>query len=386
MTRVPEWLLVFGNGYDSASKHAVLFLVGLDSDGNIVWTHTIDTGVGDADPALGNCNGLSSPAIIFPQGDGTNDFIFAGDLLGNMWKFDISDADRANWGVYFQESSDPVNTNRPLFTARSDAGWRQPITMQPDVTLSCVRGTEGYLVAFGTGRLYNPTEDNLDDSVQTMYGIWDWSAEWEVQGRPGATTYLGDFESQSSAVTASCVNTCNILESDCEFDCLGNSECELECAQEEMSCLSNCSSVRTLSNMGAILGDATSAQYVALLQQTQVSVNGIVYNPDGTIASQQYGVTNLNAVDEVVRTVSDNEINWMLPSELVAFNAEANKTIHHVGWYFDLPGNGERAVKDVIIASGKLIFTSSTPSDTPCSGGGTSSIWAVEVCSWRQNE
>ncbi len=96
-----EWLLVFGNGYDSASGHAVLFLVGLDSAGNIVWTHTIDTGVGDANPALDNCNGLSSPAIIFPQGDGVNDFIFAGDLLGNMWKFDISDPVRGELGGIF---------------------------------------------------------------------------------------------------------------------------------------------------------------------------------------------------------------------------------------------------------------------------------------------
>ena len=207
-----EWLLVFGNGYDSASKHAVLFLVGLDSAGDIVWTHTIDTGVGDPNPPL-NCNGLSSPAIIFPQGDGTNDFIFAGDLLGNMWKFDISDPIRTNWGVYFQDSSDLVNPNRPLFTARSDAGWRQPITMQPDVTISCVLGTEGYLVAFGTGRLYNPSVDNLDDSIQSIYGIWDWSAEWEVQGTPGSTTYLGDFESQSSAITIDCMNSCSLIQS-----------------------------------------------------------------------------------------------------------------------------------------------------------------------------
>ncbi len=376
-----EWLLVFGNGYDSASKRAVLFLVGLNNAGVIQWTHTIDTGVGDANPALDNCNGLSSPAIIFPQGDGTDDFLFAGDLLGNMWKFDISASDRNSWGVYFQDSTDPTNTNRPLFTARSNAGWRQPITMQPDVTISCVRGTEGYLVAFGTGRLYNPTDDNLDQSVQTMYGIWDWSAEWVAQGASGTTSYLGDFESQSSVISAGCASSCNLIETSCEFACLGNTECELECSEEALSCLSNCSSVRTLSNMDDILGNATSAEYVALLQQTQVSVNGIVYNPDGTIQSQEYGVTNLNAVDEVVRTVSDNETSWMLPSELAVFNAETNKTIHHVGWYFDLPGNGERAIKDVTIASGKLIFTTSTPSDTPCSGGGTSSIWGVQVCS-----
>ncbi len=155
----------------------------------------------------------------------------------------------ANWGVYFQESSDLVNPNRPLFTARSNAGWRQPITMQPDVTLSCVLGTEGYLVAFGTGRLYNPSVDNLDNSIQTIYGIWDWSAEWEAQGTAGSTTYLGDFEPQSSAITIGCMNSCSLIESDCEFQCLGNTECELECLDEELSCVSNCSSVRTLSNM-----------------------------------------------------------------------------------------------------------------------------------------
>lgn len=372
-----EWLLVFGNGYESASGHAVLFIVGLDTAGNIIWTHIIDTGVGDAGPD--NCNGLSSPAIIFPQGDGENDFIYAGDLLGNMWKFDISDGDRNNWGIYFQDDSVP-SVPQPLFTAKSDAGWRQPITMQPDVTSTCINGTEGYLVAFGTGRLYNPEIDNLDNSIQTMYGIWDWSAEWEAWGTPGSSTYLGEFESQNTANTAACSNSCDVIETQCEFDCLGNTECELQCLDDQMSCYSNCSAVRNLSNVSNIVGDTASSEYVGLLQQYQVSVTGIKYNSDGTVESQEYGQTNLNAVDEVVRTISNNQIEWLLPSEITDFISETNKRTHHVGWYFDFPANGERALKDVTIASGKLIFTTSTPSDTPCSGGGTSSIWAVNTC------
>ncbi len=71
-------------------------------------------------PANNNCNGLSTPALILPQGDGTNDFIFAGDLLGNMWKFDISDTNRANWGVYFKEGA--VNKAAVRGAKQSPAG------------------------------------------------------------------------------------------------------------------------------------------------------------------------------------------------------------------------------------------------------------------------
>jgi type IV pilus assembly protein PilY1 len=132
--------------------------------------------------------------------------------------------------------------------------------------------------------------------------------------------------------------------------------------------------------MENILGDETSADYVALLQQNQASVNGIIYNSDGSVASQQYGVTNLNVVDQVVRTVSDNQINWLKPGESADFVSQTRKIAHHVGWHFDLPENGERAVKDVLIASGRLIFTTSTPSSSPCAGGGVSYIWAVDAC------
>ncbi len=69
------------------------------------------------------------------------------------------------------------------------------------------------------------------------------------------------------------------------------------------------------------------------------------------------------------------------PTSLTCISRRQRVKISHVGWYFDLPENGERAVKDVRIASGKLIFTTNTPSSSPCVGGGTSQIWAVEACS-----
>ena len=373
-----SWLFVFGNGYDSTNGHAVLFTVGLDANGVIQWTRSIDTGIGDA---LADCNGLSSPAILYPQGDGVDDYIYAGDLLGNLWKFDLTAADRGSWDIYFTDGVDP----QPLFTALSNAGYRQPITMQPDVTTSCAAGVSGYLVAFGTGRLFDPDVDTYDTSVQTAYGIWDWSAAWEAEGVAPEGTYLGSFLPESSPPTAACTSSCADVRGDdatsgtCIYQCLGNAECIEECEQVYDSCATNCSAVRNLSNTSTLI-NASSAQYVALLRQTQVWGGGVNYKSDGSIQNQQYGATNPQDYDEITRVLSANEIDWLLPSEKASFEADANKNIKHVGWYFDLPVNGERIIRDMSILNHKLIFTTSIPSDSPCESGGISNYFVVDVC------
>ena len=111
-----NWAVVFGNGYESANGHAVFFALGLDVNGKISWSRIIDTGSGGVGS---NCNGLSTPALIFPQGDAVNDFAYAGDLLGNLWKFDLNATDKSNWQIYFENSA---KVKQPLFQAKSKAG------------------------------------------------------------------------------------------------------------------------------------------------------------------------------------------------------------------------------------------------------------------------
>ena len=79
-----EWLVIFGNGYNSAKSHAVLYILNL-ATGELI--KRIDTGVG-------NCNGLSSPIAIDIDANGTADYVYAGDLQGNLWKFDLYDTER----------------------------------------------------------------------------------------------------------------------------------------------------------------------------------------------------------------------------------------------------------------------------------------------------
>ena len=176
----------FGNGYDSPNARAVLYALNPATGEKVAM---IDTGVGSSVPADENCNGLSTPEFVDANNNGLADYAYAGDLRGNVWKFDISDSDPADWAVAYG--------GNPLFQARDAGGRAQPITTKVAVKGHCVRGYLGYIVIFGTGK-FNATGDFTDTSDQAVYGIWDWAAEWEEEGGTGEDKYLGAFNSPSA--------------------------------------------------------------------------------------------------------------------------------------------------------------------------------------------
>ena len=134
------WYVISGNGYDSNNDTAVLVAVSLN-DGS---SFTIPT-----DGVTGN--GLSAPALVDIDHDSDVDIAYAGDLLGNLWKFDLNN---------------PGTAAELLFAA----GASKPITTAPDVAL---HPNGGYLVYFGTGSLLSSV-DAKDTSQQTVYAIWDY--------------------------------------------------------------------------------------------------------------------------------------------------------------------------------------------------------------------
>jgi hypothetical protein len=89
---------------------------------------------------------------------------------------------------------------------------------------------------------------------------------------------------------------------------------------EYASCTTNCGAVRSLSNAATVVGTA-SAPYVTLLRQTQIWAGGVNYNSDGTKQETVYGATDSDLYDEIIRVVSDNYIDWYLPSEQAEFAA-----------------------------------------------------------------
>ncbi len=178
-TKAAGWVVVFGNGYNSANGHAVLYVLDV-KDGSLV--RKIDTFAGD-------CNGIvANVAIIDPNYDGYADYVYVGDLKGNMWKFDISNGDFNNWGVAFESGG----TAKPLFSAKNASGAVQPITAAADVMRHCNTGNPGYIVVFGTGRYVNEADFATIDT-QTIYGIWDTQPAWEYLGQNPKDKYLGEL-------------------------------------------------------------------------------------------------------------------------------------------------------------------------------------------------
>ncbi len=163
-----KWAAVFGNGYNnteadgaaSSTGRASLFIVDIET-GTLI--KKIDTAVGDTTTP----NGLSSPSLIDTNQDYVADYIYAGDLRGNMWKFDVTATNPNSWDVAYKTGATP----KAIFT--TSGGSAQPITTRPQVSAHPT-GQDGYMVYFGTGK-YLETGDNdpTGASTQAFYAVWD---------------------------------------------------------------------------------------------------------------------------------------------------------------------------------------------------------------------
>ncbi|WP_196298805.1 pilus assembly protein [Stutzerimonas stutzeri] len=171
------WAVVFGNGYESANNtngKAALFIVDA-MEGTLLKSLEVE-GVN------GIANGLSTPKLADYNADGVADYAYAGDLQGNVWRFDLLRNGRSD-SAPFTTEDDGENAisdfevaygGAPLFSAVANTGTnaRQPITSAPSLVLHPTGF--GYLVVFGTGKFFETGDKEGDKSIaQTVYGIWD---------------------------------------------------------------------------------------------------------------------------------------------------------------------------------------------------------------------
>lgn len=156
-----RWALLMGNGINSTNETAVLLIQYLDGDKELVKL--------TADATVGNGNGLSHPLVVDLNGDDKADVAYAGDIQGNLWKFDLSSATPSNWNVAFNGNPLFVARGYPAANAPGSSGERQPITTSPTWAFHPVRGLS---LVFGTGRDITST-DPASTAVQTIYSVWD---------------------------------------------------------------------------------------------------------------------------------------------------------------------------------------------------------------------
>jgi type IV pilus assembly protein PilY1 len=146
------WVLIFGNGYESTNRKAQLFIVNALT-GALV--KSIDTNAGSTTSP----NGLGGVRLVR---DAQKMIVaaYAGDLKGNLWKFDLSSKTASEWVVAFG--------GNPLYTAPT-APTSEPITATPNYV---VHPLGGVMVLFGSGKLFE-VGDAADNSGRALYGVWD---------------------------------------------------------------------------------------------------------------------------------------------------------------------------------------------------------------------
>jgi type IV pilus assembly protein PilY1 len=155
--------VLVANGINSGNERAVLFVYVLDdTTGAVEQVVKLDTKYGSSSAP----NGLSAPRGWDVDSNGTVDFVYAGDLQGNLWKFDLTDKNTSKWASAYTTGSTPA----PMFVATDASGRRQPIT--GGVTIGFDSADFKQWVFFGTGK-YLEAGDPANRNVQSLYGLID---------------------------------------------------------------------------------------------------------------------------------------------------------------------------------------------------------------------
>ena len=168
-----KFAVIVPNGIDSPAGRGYLYLVqtdGPDSFGN--WGtasfpsnasarfHKLPT------DTLASGNGLAGANWVDLDNNGTADLVYATDLKGRLWKFDISSSDPANW-----KSALPLTGTPPVpFFEAMDGTTRLPITTAPAVSYPPFGGV---LISFGTGKSILSGDFPLKTQTQRFYTLWD---------------------------------------------------------------------------------------------------------------------------------------------------------------------------------------------------------------------
>jgi type IV pilus assembly protein PilY1 len=264
---VKRWVVIVASGYNNNAQNVIEktdigfqpppagdgggYLFVLDAKtGKLI--RQLSTGVGtQADPSgLAKISGFAKDYIK----DNTVEYVYGGDLKGNLWRFDLTAQDAAQWNV------------KKLATLTDGSGAPQPITSEPEI-----REVDGKpLVLVGTGR------------------------------------YLGDS------------------------DIPGGTGANSNASQKQ--------------SMYAILDDKSVNPTVVPLRS--------------------------NLVEQTLTVGGDN--NRTASALPVDFSTKR-------GWFMDLPDSGERSASDPAIALGTLTFTTVVPNSDPCSAGGKSFAYTVDL-------
>ncbi|MDO9196204.1 pilus assembly protein [Rhodoferax sp.] len=179
-----KWVAIFGNGFSSNNEYATLFVVDLETAA--ITKLNVDTS---------GSNGLGGVGVI-RDSFGQITSLYAGDLKGNLWKFDYNTP-----SVPFV-----VSGGAAFFTATGPGPLAQAITQPPSIFDHSLGGK---IIVFGTGKLFT-TSDGTNTDTQTIYGVWDKPADTMLHPLSRSLLASRALSSQSGTDAASTMTFYNL--------------------------------------------------------------------------------------------------------------------------------------------------------------------------------
>jgi len=194
-----NWAMIFGNGFHSATGHAGVFVLSVDKQSGMITPYFLDTGTGTSQRR----NGIAYVSDLDLDQDRITDYLYAGDLAGNVWRFDLTSTQPAQWQA----------RERAVF--HTDGA---PITTQVLANVVHKAGMPGRVIlTVGTGHIIPQTLDAAaiaNPQSHHLFGIWDWDmTSWNqrspasvhalLPGSPGlpGTQTLGAQHLQTQTLT-----------------------------------------------------------------------------------------------------------------------------------------------------------------------------------------
>lgn len=189
-----NWAVIFGNGFNSKSGKAGIYVMTVDqTTGNRSFRFLEAAGPKkDTAGVITARNGISQVTSADLDGDHVTDYVYAGDLFGNVWRFDLTNKSPTNWA------------------ARSTAVFSTgglPITTRLTVTSALASSTSPrVMVSFGTGQILPQTQTSAATpatGTQSLFGIWDWDMNgWNAKTSTQYATLTGPQTVAATDLTA----------------------------------------------------------------------------------------------------------------------------------------------------------------------------------------
>jgi type IV pilus assembly protein PilY1 len=152
-TRKYGWVVIFVSGYNNTDGQGYFFIVNPRTGALL---EKVATGLGSPTDSAGLAH---VNAFVYDASDGTADAAYAGDLLGNVWRLDLTTAAGTAY---------PAPTR--IAVLADGSGTAQPVTSRPSIEVHPT--TKKRFVMVGTGRLLG-TSDIASTQRQTFYVIVD---------------------------------------------------------------------------------------------------------------------------------------------------------------------------------------------------------------------